>query len=330
MKKKDKIFAELLETFFVDRLMNEMKASHHTIGSYRDTFKMLLEFSKEKLKKQPSELELTDLDAIFISDFLNHLEEKRGIATRSRNQRLAAIRSFYKHIAFKVPEHSLLIKRVLSIPDKKHTKTLVTYLNKTEIDALLKAPNINSWIGRRDHTLLATTIQTGLRVSELTGLTIDDLQLGTGAHVKCNGKGRKERCTPLSKQTVKLLKSWIKENNSNILFPNIHGKRLSSDSVQYLISKYVRIAEKKCPSLKKKNISPHVLRHSTAMQLLQAGVDRSVIALWLGHEQVETTQIYLEADLEMKEKILKRVDPAKVQTGRFQAEDKLLSFLKGL
>ena len=331
MKNKDKTFAELIETFFIERLMKEMNASHHTIGSYRDTFKMLLEFSKEKLKKNPSELDLTDLDANFISDFLNHLEKKRGIAIRTRNQRLSAIRSFYKYIAFKVPEHSLLIKRVLSIPDKRHTKTLITYLNKTEIDALLKAPNINSWIGRRDHAILAATIQTGLRVSELTGLTIDDLQLGIGAHVKCNGKGRKERCTPLSKQTVKLLKSWIKENNSsNILFPNIHGKRLSTDSVQYLISKYVRTAEKKCPSLKKKKISPHVLRHSTAMQLLQADVDRSVIALWLGHEQVETTQIYLEADLEMKEKILKRVDPVKVQTGRFKAEDKLLSFLKGL
>jgi len=330
VKNKDKTFAELLETFFIERLMKEMQASQHTIGSYRDTFRMLLNFSKEKLKKQPSELKLKDLDATFISDFLNHLEKKRGMTPRSRNQRLSAIRSFYKYIAFKVPEYSLLINRVLSIPNKRHTKILVAYLKKNEIEALLKAPDINSRIGRRDNALLATAIQTGLRVSELTALTINDLHLGISAHVKCNGKGRKERCTPLSKQTVKMLKSWIKENNSNILFPNIQGKQLSSDSVQYLISKYVKIAEKKCTSLKKKKVSPHVLRHTAAMNLLQSGVDRSVIALWLGHERVETTQIYLEADMKMKEKILKRIVPTKMQTGRYQVEDELLSFLKGL
>ncbi len=332
MKNKYKTLSALLESFFINRLMNEMQASQHTIESYRDTFRMLLEFSKEKLQKQPSKLELKDLNATFINDFLNDLEDKRGITPRSRNQRLSAIRSFYKYIAFKVPEYSLLINRVLSIPNKRHGNNLVTYLQEAEMKELLKAPDINTWIGRRDHALLATAIQTGLRVSELTAIKTNDLHLGTGAYVRCNGKGRKERCTPLSRQTAKLLKSWIKENNSNLLFlfPNIHGKRLSSDSVQYLISKYAKIAEIRCASLMKKKVSPHVLRHTTAMELLQAGVDRSVIALWLGHEQVETTQIYLEADLKMKEKILKRIVPAKIQTGRFQAGDKLLSFLKEL
>ena len=330
MKNKNKTFAELLETFFLNRLMNEMQASQHTIGSYRDTFKMLMIFASEKLKKQPSKFEIKDLDAVLISDFLNHLEKKRGITSRSRNQRLSAIRSFYKYIAYKVPEHSLLINRVLSIPNKRYTKAIITYLSKSEIDALIKAPNINSWIGRRDHTLLVTAIQTGLRVSELTSLKVNNIELGTGAYVKCNGKGRKERCTPLFNKTKKLLKSWLKENNSHILFPNINGKQLSSDSVQYMISKYVKIAEKKCPSLKKKKVSPHVLRHTTAMRLLQANVDQSVIALWLGHERVETTQIYLKADLRSKENILKRIEPDKIQTGRFRADDELMSFLKRL
>jgi site-specific recombinase XerD len=246
---------------------------------------------------------------------------------------LTAIRSFFRYAALEAPQHAALIQRVLAIPNKKHPRPLVGFLLRPELDALLSAPNKNTWLGRRDHAFLLTTVQTGLRLSEMTSLRQSDVWLGSGAHVRCYGKGRKERCTPLARPTVRVLAAWIKEQgneDSKILFPNKRGGSLSADSVQYLVSKYAAVARKNCPSLSQKHVSPHVLRHTAAMEMLQAGVDRSMIALWLGHESVETTQIYLDADLALKEKILDKITPIKSQKGRHRASDQLLSFLKGL
>lgn len=325
--------SELLQAFFTERLMSQKRASPHTIASYRDTFRLLLLYAQKRLKKPPQDLTLDHLEAPFITAFLEHLEKDRQMGARSRNQRLAAIRSFFHYAAFEVPELSALIDRVLAIPSKRFDRALVEFLSTTEIEALLKAPDRKTWLGRRDHTLLALAIQTGLRVSELTGMRRDQITLTTGPHVRCFGKGRKERCTPLTQQTVGILKGWLKElcqGSSGLVFPNSRGGPLGPDGVQYLLNKYAATAKNSCPSLARKKISPHVLRHTTAMQLLQAGVDHSVIALWLGHESLETTQIYLEANLKMKEEILKKTAPLNTHSTRFQPGDRLLSFLQGL
>jgi integrase/recombinase XerD len=324
--------SDLLQSFFTDRLMAQKRASSHTIASYRDTFRLLLLFAEKRLKKMPTEMMLNDLEAPFICAFLDHLEKDRKMGARSRNQRLAAIRSFFHYAAFETPELSTLIDRVLAIPSKRFDRALVEFLTTSEIEALLKAPARETWLGRRDHALLTLAIQTGLRVSELVGLCRDQITLTTGPHVRCLGKGRKERCTPLTHQTVMILKGWLKElgPKAALVFPNSRGGQLGPDGVQYLLKKYASIAQKSCPSLGRKKLSPHVLRHTTAMQLLQAGVDRSVIALWLGHESVETTQIYLQANLKMKEEILKKTAPLNTRSTRFRAGDRLLAFLQGL
>ncbi len=326
-------FPVLLESFFIQRLMNQKQVSPHTVASYSMTFRLLLEFIQKCLHKQPSCLKLEDIDAPLIAAFLENLEKSRGNTARSRNLRLTAIRSFFQYAAYHEPAHSAQIQRVLAIPRKRYTRTLVQFLTRPEIDALLAAPDRTRWGGRRDHAFLMLAVQTGLRLSEMTGLRREDLHLGTGAHVRCTGKGRKERCTPLTKQTVKVLKAWLKEpakSSSDIAFPSARGNRLSADGVQYLLAKHVVVAGGKCPSLRQKRVSPHVLRHAAAMELLQAGVDRSVIALWLGHESVETTQIYLDADLALKEKALAKVTPISGRAGRFRASDRLLHFLKSL
>lgn len=331
--KSSKNLSQLVQEFFFEYLINQKKASQHTITAYRDTFSLLFRYAKNRFKKQPEALELKNLDASFIGEFLNHLEKDRGSSARSRNQRLAAIRSFFHYISLYVSEYIALIQQVLAIPNKRYEKKIVKYLERSEIEALLSAPNVTTWIGRRDHALLMLMIQTGVRVSELTGLCCQDVMLGSGGHLHCMGKGRKERTTPLTKDMIVILRSWLKENNSSSsdpLFPSSRGGPLSADSVQYLIAKYVVISQNKCPSLKQKRISPHVLRHTTAMQMLQAGIDRSMIALWLGHESVETTQIYLDANLSMKEKILEKLVPLNGRKGRFKADGKLLTFLKSL
>ncbi len=330
MKTNYSSLAYLLESFFIDRLMGEINASPNTVSSYKDTFRILIKYASKQLKKLPSKLELTDLNVDFILEFLKHLEDERGISSRSRNQKLAAIRSFFNYASFKTPESINLIQQVLCIPDKKHNKRLVQYLNHSEVDAILNTIDQSNWLGRRDYALLVTAIQTGLRVSELLSLTRNSVKLGSGAYIQCIGKGRKERNTPLTGQTERILKRWIKEIKGEVFFPSIHGERLSSDSIQYLVKKYVVIAAKSCPSLKNKNITPHVLRHTTAMNLLKSGVDRSVIALWLGHENLETTQVYLEADLELKKKTLDRAAPFNARLRRFKAPDSLLAFLKNL
>lgn len=326
-------FAPLLEGFFTQRLMRQRRASAHTIASYRDTFRLLLQFVQERLRKAPSALVLDDIDAPLVVAFLDDLEAKRGITARTRNLRLTAIHSFFRYVAFEAPARAAQTQRVLAIPAKRFTRTLVPFLSRPEVDALLAAPDLRTWSGRRDHAMILLAVQTGLRLSELTGLVPDDLQLGAGAHVRVIGKGRKERCTPLSKSTRAVLNAWTREPpkaTGQPVFPNAQGGRLSAHGVQYLLAKHVATAATTCPSLKRKRVSPHVLRHTTAMDLLQEGVDRSVIALWLGHESIETTQMYLDADLDLKQRALDRTTPPTGRPGRYRPDDKLLAFLKGL
>ena len=326
-------FPVLLESFFTQRLIAQRRASPHTIVSYRDTFRLLLHFAQKRLHKAPSRLAMEDLNAPFLGTFLNDLENHRANGARSRNLRLTAIRSFFRYAALEVPHFGALIQRVLAIPNKRQPRPLVDFLTQPELKAVLAAPNRNTWLGRRDHALLLTAVQTGLRLSEITSLRQSDVLLCSGAHVRCQGKGRKERCTPLAKPTVCVLAAWIKEqgkDGSKILFPSARGGPLSSDSVQYLVTKYAATARKNCPSLSRKRVTPHVLRHTAAMELLQAGVDRALIALWLGHESVETTQIYLDADLALKEKVLAKTTPIKGKRGSYRPDDELLGFLKNL
>ena len=326
--------AALIERYFTDRLMRQRNVSSNTIASYRDTFRLLFTLAQARLRKPPSALVLEDLDAPFVNAFLQDLEKRRGASIRTRNLRLTAIRSFFRFVSFEEPARSALVQRVLAIPNKRHDKRQVHFLTRPEIEAILAAPDRKTWLGRRDHTLLLLAVQTGLRLSELIGLDRDAIHLGVGAHVRCVGKGRKERCTPLTTLARDALKAWLKEPiryEAKALFPNVHGGRLSADSVQALLAKCVRVAKESCPSLASKRVSPHVLRHSAAMELLQAGVDCSVIALWLGHEAIETTQTYLHAHLALKEAALGKLKPYKrSKRTRYQPNDHLLAFLEAL
>ena len=327
-------FAPLLERFFLQRLMQQRQVSPHTIASYRDTFCRLLKFTQEHLHTEPSQLRFEQITAPLIGKFLDYLEKHDGISVRTRNLRLTAIRSFFRFVSFEEPAHSALIQRVLAMPSKRHDKRQVHFLERPEIEAILAAPDRTTWLGRRDHTLLLLAVQTGLRLSELIGLDRDAIHFGAGAHVRCIGKGRKERCTPLTTHARTALQAWVKEparHGASALFPNVHGGRLSADSVQSLLAKHVRAANESCPSLASKRVSPHVLRHSAAMELLQAGVDCSVIALWLGHESIETTQTYLHAHLALKEVALAKLKPyERGKRTRFQPNDRLLAFLEAL
>ena len=326
-------FPGLLQAFFSDRLLQQRHASPHTIAAYRDTFRLLLAYAQEQLGKAPSDLRLEDLDAVLIGHFLQYLEQQRGNKTRSRNLRLAAIRSFFRYAAFEAPEHSGLIQRVLAMPNKRYERALIPFLCEAEVNALLAAPDRQRWAGRRDYTLILIAIQTGMRVSELTGLRWADIVLGVTSHLCCYGKGRKARCIPLTKQSSAVLRVWQKEQApqpDNPVFPNARGSALSTDGVQYLLTKHVRTAQQHCKSLKEKRVSPHVLRHTTAMNLLHAGVDHALIALWLGHESVDTTQMYINADLRLKEKILEKTSALTSPVVRYRPDDQLLSFLNSL
>jgi site-specific recombinase XerD len=332
MKASTLDLAPLLQRFFTQRLMQQRQASPHTISSYRDTFRLLLKFAQGRLHTPPTLLTLGSIDAPLIVSFLDHLEKHRGLSARSRNLRLTAIHSFFRYAAFEAPDHAAEIQRVLAIPGKRFTRTQVHFLNRPEVEALLAAPDQRTWFGRRDHAFLHVAAQTGLRLSEMTGLTRNDVTLSPGAHVRVIGKGRKERCVPLAKPTVAVLKAWFRELScgGQVLFPNGRGTRLSPDGVHYLLLRHVKAAAKVCPSLRTKRVTVHVLRHSAAMDLLQAGVDRSIIALWLGHESVETTQVYLEATLAMKEKALAKTKPLNGKFKRYRPGDRLLGFLKSL
>jgi len=327
------LVAGLLEAFFTERLQQQRNASPNTIAAYRDTFRLLLAFAQERLRKPPSALPLADLDATFVAAFLQHLEKQRRNSVRTRNARLAAIHSFFRYVALQEPAHSATCQRVLAIPTKKFGRKLVTSLTRAEQEALLAAPDRTTWLGRRDHAIIILLFQTGLRVSEFRDLRCEDIVLTVGAHVRCRGKGRKERCTPLTRETVSVIKTWLVERAglpAEPAFPSRRGTALSRDAVERLVTKYAEIASRACSSLGKKRVSPHVLRHTTAVSLLQAGNDRSIIALWLGHESIETTQMYLDADLTMKERALARTAPLRAGPGRYRPDDTLLAFLSGL
>ncbi|MEW6743531.1 MAG: tyrosine-type recombinase/integrase [Planctomycetota bacterium] len=325
--------SRFLEAFFLQRLLNQRQASSNTVKGYRDTFRLLLRFAHSHLRREPAAMKLADLNAPLIGAFLDHLERTRGNGAGTRNIRLAAIRSFFKFVAIEEPSAGRISQQVLAIPTKRTRKPLIHFLDGREVDALISAPDPKTWAGLRDRALLLLAIQTGLRVSELTGLEVQDTVLGRTAYVHCRGKGRKDRCTPLRREVVRAVRDWLRVHRgqpSGPLFPNARGLRITRDGVAYLLTKHVAAAVKSCPSLRRKRVTPHVLRHTAAMTLLQAGVDRSVIALWLGHESAESTEVYLHADLKIKERALARTAPQRVRQGRYRPSDALLKFLEGL
>jgi len=325
--------APTLQAFFSDRLIRQRHASPHTIAAYRDTLRLLLTYAAGELERQPCQLDIGDLDAPLIGRFLDHLEQQRANSVRTRNLRLAAIHSLFRYAQHRHPEHAEDIARVLAIPPKRADRALVTFLSDHEIDALTAAPDRTTWTGRRDHALLVLAIQTGLRASELTGLRCRDLQLTTGTHVSCHGKGRKDRITPLIPTTVAVLKIWHDERAGDAddpLFPTARGRRLSRDGLERRLAKHITTAAQRCPTLREKRVTAHTLRHTAAMRLLHAGVDTTVIALWLGHADVRSTQPYLHADLTIKEKALALVTPADIKPGRYKPPDAVLAFLEAL
>jgi site-specific recombinase XerD len=323
----------LLQRFFTDRLRAQLGASPHTVASYRDTFRLLLVFASRRLEREPSQLRLEDLDVALLGAFLDHLEHGRASTPKTRNTRLAAVRAFFRFVSYTEPACSLQCQQVLAIPNKRHERRPVEFLTETETAALVAAPDTTTWIGRRDRTLLLVAAQTGLRNAELRSLRGRDVDLGAGAHVRCSGKGRKTRCTPLRRDVVAALEVWLVERGATPdepVFPNARGGFLSADALQRLVSRHVAAASATCSSLAGRTITPHTLRHTTAMDLLRRGVDLTVIALWLGHESIETTQIYLHADMQLKERALGFADPSGSKPKRFRPKDSLLAFLESL
>jgi integrase/recombinase XerD len=326
-------FPVLLEAFFIDRLMRQRQVSPHTLASYRDTFRLLLQYAQQQLCKAPSDLMLPDLDTAFLGTFLDHLEQGRKNSARSRNVRLAAIHSFFRYVALHAPEHSALAQRVLAMPSKRYLRQPIAFLTPAEVTALLAAPDLDTWGGRRDRALLLLAVQTGLRAAELLGLCCQDIVLGPAAHVRCLGKGRKVRNTPLRKGTTAVLRSWLRERQgqpADPAFPTTTGSALSHDGLLYLLTKHLAVARRHCPSLIDKHVTPHVLRHTLAMDLLHNGVDCSVIALWLGHESMETTAVYLQADMRLKEQALAKTAAANASIPRYRPDDHVMTFLRSL
>jgi site-specific recombinase XerD len=327
------LLAPTLQAFFTDRLLAQKNASPHTVASYRDCLRLLVCFAHQQTGTPPSRLAIEQLDARLIGDFLDHLEHMRGLSIASRNTRLAAVHSLFRFAALRHPEHAELIGRVLAIPAKRAQRALVSFLTAEETDALLASPDRSRRTGRRDHALLLVAIQTGLRVSEITGLRIADLQLGAGAHVRCTGKGRKDRATPLTRQTAAALRAWLAErggDSTDPVFPGPAGSPLGTDAVRRLTERHAAGAAARCPSLSSKKVTPHVLRHTCAMKMLESGIDMATISLWLGHETIRSTQAYLHAHMALKEKALARTAPARTTAGRYQPPDSLLAFLEQL
>jgi integrase/recombinase XerD len=325
--------APSLQAYFTDRLIGQRSASPNTIAAYKLTLRLLLVFASKTVAKAPSNLDIADLDAPLIAAFLNHLEHERGNSVSTRNNRLAAIHSLFGYLALHHPEHAASLRRVLAIPPKRTERNLVTYLTDPEVDALLAACDQTSWTGQRDHTMFALTIQTGLRISELAGLTRQDVTLGVGANVHTVGKGRKERRTPLIRSITTILKAWLSQTRGNPvdpLFPTRTGRPLSRDAIEHRLAPNISLAARNCPSIKSKRITMHTLRHTAAMRLLFAGNDITVIALWLGHEQIATTQLYLHADMSHKRRAIERTKPLGVKPGTYQPSDTLLTFLEAL
>ena len=325
--------APTLQAFFTDRLINQRHASPHTITGYRDAFRLLLAFAADRTRKRPCDLDIGDLDAPLVGAFLDHLEVDRHNGVRTRNHRLAAIHSLFSYATLRHPEHAATIQRVLAIPPKRFERNLVTYLTDDEVEALVTACDRATWTGRRDHAMIVLAIQTGLRISELAGLSCADVVLGAGANVHCVGKGRKQRRTPLVGHTTAVLRVWLAERQGSPhepLFPTVTGEPLSRDAIEHRITQHVHSAGQACPSIRTKKITAHTLRHTAAMRLLLSGVDVTVIALWLGHEQVSTTNIYLHADMALKEQAIARTTPPNTDPARYQAGDDLLAFLEQL
>ena len=325
--------APTLEAFFTERLINQRDASPRTIAAYRDTLRLLLRFAQQRTGKQPSKLDIADLDAPLIGAFLDHLERDRGNSARTRNARLAAVHSLYRFAALEHPEHAQTIARVLAIPHKHQDRALICYLDLPEIKALLAAPDRATWLGRRDHALLLTMVQTGVRVSELVAVCLRDVRLSTGAHIRVNGKGRKERCTMLTKETIAVLREWCRERKGELdepLFPTRSGGRLTPKAVAWLLDKHTAAAACRCPSLASKHVTPHVLRHTNAMLLRAQGIDIHTIALWLGHENTKSTEPYLHADNKLKQQTIERAAPTGTRPGRYRPPDRLIAFLEGL
>jgi site-specific recombinase XerD len=325
--------APTLQAYFTDRLISQRAASPNTIGAYKLTFRLLLGFACERTGKAPSTLDIADLDAPLIAAFLDHLERDRHNSPATRNNRLAAIHSLFGYVALQHPEHGASVQRVLAIPPKRTERNILTYLTEDETDALLGACDQNTWTGRRDHAMFALTIQTGLRISELAGLTRQDVTLTTGAHVHTVGKGRKERRTPLAPTTRALLRAWLGERSgapTDPLFPTVTGTPLSRDAIERRLAHHVSLAGAGCPSIKAKRVTMHTLRHTAAMRLLLAGNDVTVIALWLGHEQISTTNVYLHADMTHKQRAIDRTKPLAAKAGRYRPPDPLIAFLDSL
>jgi integrase/recombinase XerD len=326
-------FPALLQRFFTDRLLGQFGASPHTVASYRDAFRLLLRFAAKHFGRAPCDLRMEDLDSSFLGKFIEHLEVERGNSTRTRNNRLSALQAFFSYIAFSEPALALHCQRVLAIPAKRYERAPVEFLTEEETAALVAAPDPKTWIGRRDRALLLVAVQTGLRNSEITSLRCQDVEFGTGAHVRCLGKGRKMRCTPLRPDVISALKEWFSEQGGdphNPVFPNSRGTHLSADALQRLVIRHTITARKACPSLTGKTVTPHTLRHSAAMDLLRRGVDLTVIALWLGHESTETTQVYLHADMQLKEQALAHATTSGLRPDRYLPPDPLLTFLESL
>ena len=326
-------FQSLVQLFFTDRLRAQLGASPHTIAAYRDTFRLLLQFASKHLRRAPSQLRTEDIDAPFLGKFLEHLELTRGNGTRTRNNRLAALHAFFRYVAVSEPGLALHCQRVLAIPSKRYDRGPVAFITEAEAAALVAAPNPKTWIGKRDRTLLLVAVQTGLRNSEITSLRCQDVELGAGAHVRCLGKGRKMRCTPLRPDVIKILRDWMSQQGGkpeDPVFPSSNGGHLSADGLQQLVARHVATARQHCPSLASKTVTPHTLRHGAAMAMLRRGVDLSVIALWLGHESTETTQMYLHADMQLKERALAHASSSGLKPARFRPKDALLAFLESL
>ena len=326
-------FPCLVQRFFTERLLEQQGASSHTVASYRDTFRLLLRFATQQVRRAPSKLRMEDLDASLMEKFLRHLERDRANSARTRNTRLSALHAFFRFVAISEPALALQCQRILAIPAKRYERGPVEFLTEEEAAALVAAPESGTWIGSRDRALLLVAVQTGLRNSEITSLRRQDVTLGTGAHVRCFGKGRKMRCTPLRPDVTAILKEWLSRQHAepgDPLFPSSRGGHLSADALQRLVSRHTATARQTCPTLIRKSVTPHTLRHAAAMDLLRRGVDQSVIALWLGHESPETTQIYLHADMQLKERALAHATSSGLVPERYRPPDPLLTFLERL
>jgi integrase/recombinase XerD len=323
----------LVQLFFVEHLISHKRASPQTVSAYRDVFRLLFRFLHETVGTEPSALRLADLDAATILAFLDHLEKQRRNTPQSRNARLAAIRSFFRYVALREPESLAVVTRVLAIPQKRTERRIVGYLTRAEMEAILAAPDRFAPTGRRDHALLMTLYNSGARVSEITNLRRSRVSFGATTSLQLHGKGRKERAIPLWPRTSRVLRAWFDALGGPLdgfAFPNARGAPLTRHGVTWILVQMVERARVTCPSLVDKRVSPHVLRHTTAMHLLQSGVDATVIALWLGHESTETTHRYIEADLAMKERAIGKLAPLGAGARRFKADDALMTFLSTL